>query len=138
MWVKQQQLASVRDGNVASPFVPLVLQQREKTLVIRCITDSGQTSLLLEEKPAPAQLVSSCGLSSRETQVLDWGSQGRTNKEIGVILRLSPRTVHKHLEHVYRKLNVTTRTAAVRNLYELAERPSKGTLTCVCSQSLHC
>jgi DNA-binding CsgD family transcriptional regulator len=125
MWVKQQQLASVREGNVASPFVPLVLQQREKSLVIRCVTDSDQTSVLLEEKPAPPQPVRSCGLSKRETEVLDWVSQGRTNKEIGVILHLSPRTVQKHLEHVYRKLNVTTRTAAAGKLYNLFQHSGK-------------
>jgi DNA-binding CsgD family transcriptional regulator len=52
-------------------------------------------------------------------------SQGRTNKEIGVILHLSPRTVQKHLEHVYRKLNVTTRTAAAGKLYNLFQHSGK-------------
>ncbi|PHX38875.1 LuxR family transcriptional regulator [Pseudomonas sp. NZIPFR-PS2] len=37
---------------------------------------------------------------------------GKTNRDIGDILGLSPRTVNKHLEHVYVKLGVETRTAA--------------------------
>ncbi|MGD9500256.1 MAG: response regulator transcription factor [Halothiobacillus sp.] len=37
---------------------------------------------------------------------------GKTNKEIGEILQISPRTVNKHLEHVFEKLGVETRTAA--------------------------
>lgn len=39
-------------------------------------------------------------------------SCGKTNRDIGDILGLSPRTVNKHLEHVYVKLGVETRTAA--------------------------
>jgi len=38
--------------------------------------------------------------------------QGKTNRDIGEILGTSPRTVHKHLEHVFEKLGVETRTAA--------------------------
>ncbi len=38
--------------------------------------------------------------------------QGKTNRDIGDILGTSPRTVNKHLEHVFEKLGVETRTAA--------------------------
>jgi hypothetical protein len=51
---------------------------------------------------------------------LDWVAQGKTNKEIGVILDLSPRTVQKHLEHIYRKIYVESRTAAAAKAYEMA------------------
>lgn len=44
--------------------------------------------------------------------MLHWVSCGKTNRDIGDILGLSPRTVNKHLEHVYVKLGVETRTAA--------------------------
>jgi DNA-binding CsgD family transcriptional regulator len=37
---------------------------------------------------------------------------GKTNRDIGAILGTSPRTVNKHLEHVFSKLGVETRTAA--------------------------
>jgi DNA-binding NarL/FixJ family response regulator len=52
------------------------------------------------------------GLTAREVEVLYWVIQGKTNRDIGDILSLSPRTVHKHLEHVFEKLGVETRTAA--------------------------
>ena len=42
-----------------------------------------------------------------------WISRGKTNKEIGLILDTSPRTVNKHLEHIFEKLGVVTRAAAV-------------------------
>ena len=51
-------------------------------------------------------------LTTREAEVLHWVVQGKTNRDIGDILGTSPRTVHKHLEHVFAKLGVETRTAA--------------------------
>ncbi len=51
-------------------------------------------------------------LTGRELDVLAWVACGKTNKDIGEILGLSPRTVNKHLEHIYVKLGVETRTAA--------------------------
>jgi DNA-binding CsgD family transcriptional regulator len=44
--------------------------------------------------------------------VLYWVSKGKTNKDIGDILESSPMTVKKHLERVFVKLGVETRTAA--------------------------
>jgi CheY-like chemotaxis protein/DNA-binding CsgD family transcriptional regulator len=51
-------------------------------------------------------------LTQRESEVLHWVIQGKTNRDIGAILGMSPRTVNKHLEHVFDKLGVETRTAA--------------------------
>lgn len=53
------------------------------------------------------------GLTLREGEVMRWLSCGKTDAEIAVLLGISPRTVQKHLEHVYVKLGVETRTAAV-------------------------
>ena len=90
--------------------------------MIRLVSDLDQNLLLLEEHPTTMQLQSLVpfGLSPREAQVLDWVAQGKTNKEIGVILDLSPRTVQKHLEHIYRKIYVESRTAAAAKAYEIA------------------
>jgi DNA-binding NarL/FixJ family response regulator len=69
-------------------------------------------------KPVPTQaqtqqaLAQRFQLTEREVEVLQWVSCGKTNRDIGDILGLSPRTVNKHLEHVYVKLGVETRTAA--------------------------
>jgi len=51
-------------------------------------------------------------LTAREAEVLYWVAKGKTNRDIGDILGTSPRTVTKHLEHVFEKLGVETRTAA--------------------------
>ncbi len=52
-------------------------------------------------------------LTVRERDVLDWLGAGKTDKDIAAILAISPRTVQKHLQRIYEKLGVETRTAAV-------------------------
>lgn len=52
-------------------------------------------------------------LTDREMQVLELAARGRTNLAIARTFGVSPRTIAKHLEHIYRKLGVTSRAAAV-------------------------
>jgi len=52
------------------------------------------------------------GLTPREREVLGWVTAGKTNAQIGAIVGASPRTIAKHLERVYEKLGVESRTAA--------------------------
>lgn len=59
-----------------------------------------------------AALQKHAGLTRREAEVLLWVSYGKTNKTVSEILGISPRTVNKHLEQVFRKLGVETRAAA--------------------------
>jgi DNA-binding CsgD family transcriptional regulator len=63
--------------------------------------------------PHPASDAEPSGLTDREAQILRLVAAGRTNMAIARTLDVSPRTVAKHLEHVYRKLGVTSRAAAV-------------------------
>jgi DNA-binding NarL/FixJ family response regulator len=51
-------------------------------------------------------------LTAREAEVLLWIARGKSNRDIGDILGLSPRTVNKHLETVYAKLGVENRASA--------------------------
>jgi DNA-binding CsgD family transcriptional regulator len=68
---------------------------------------------------APAQ---AWQLTPREQDVLLWLSAGKTDRDIGEILAISPRTVHKHLQRIYEKLGVETRTAAVVRALSLQVR----------------
>jgi DNA-binding CsgD family transcriptional regulator len=76
----------------------------------RIVVDRLGETLLLREEPAEAAKVAS--LTPREQQVLVWLANGKTNAEIARILVTAPGTVRKHLEHIYGKLGVHTRTAA--------------------------
>ena len=48
-----------------------------------------------------------------ETEVLSWLAKGKTNRDIGDILGMRPRTVNEQLEHIFETLGVETRTEAV-------------------------
>jgi DNA-binding CsgD family transcriptional regulator len=61
-------------------------------------------------------------LTPREREVLDWVAAGKTNRDIAAILGASARTVEKHLERIYEKLGVETRTAAVMRVRALPRR----------------
>lgn len=74
-----------------------------------------QWLILLREESETAQieaLRAIFNLTNRESEVLHWVILGKTDKSIGEILGTSPRTVNKHMEHVFTKLGVETRTAA--------------------------
>jgi len=51
-------------------------------------------------------------LTPREAEVLFWISQGKSNRDIGIILGAKTGTICKHVEHIFGKLNVENRTAA--------------------------
>ena len=74
----------------------------------------GESMLLLTLTPdsVAAQRLRDIALTPRETEVLSWLAKGKTNRDIADILGMSPRTVNKHLEHVFEKLGVETRSAA--------------------------
>jgi DNA-binding CsgD family transcriptional regulator len=58
-------------------------------------------------------------LTRRENEVMYWVAMGKTNEEIATIIGARPMTVKKHLEHVYEKLAVPNRTAAVIAAHKL-------------------
>jgi DNA-binding CsgD family transcriptional regulator len=60
---------------------------------------------------------SSRDLSPRQAQLLKLVADGYSNREIAQSLRLSPATVRTHLEHIFKRLNVTSRTAAVARAF---------------------
>lgn len=69
--------------------------------------------LISHEQPDELQLLSEqFGLTRRESEVLLWVAKGKTNREAAQILDLSPRTINKHLEQVFRKVGVENRTTA--------------------------
>ena len=63
------------------------------------------------------------GLTMRESQLLFWLTRGKSNRELGIILGISARTIEKHLQHVFEKMDVGSRHAAVVQAIE-ALRPT--------------
>jgi DNA-binding CsgD family transcriptional regulator len=121
-WLSAHRLRATRGDRLPAPRAPLVLYRNGRRLTIRILaeTASGQT-LALDERPLQLEGASlqPLGLTQRESEILLWVARGKTNPEIGMILGLSSRTVHKHLEHIFAKLGVETRTAAAARAWEL-------------------
>lgn len=69
---------------------------------------------LMTRMRAPAEE----SLSAREIEVLQWVAKGASNTEIGKSLHISTATVKTHLIHIYGKLGVADRTAAVTTALE--------------------
>ena len=91
------------------------LQERQLVLALQQRTGDGDVLIVMREVSDAAvvqALVLACKLTLREAEVLYWVAKGKTNRDIGDILGSSPATVKKHLERVYVKLGVETRTAA--------------------------
>lgn len=111
----QQWLMSERPQSDEAATFEVVAGRRR--LVIRAIgrINLNEQLLLLHVSDDPVVQRSSAhhpSLTARETEVLYWLARGKTNRDIGEILEMSPRTVSKHLEHIYEKLGVETRAAA--------------------------
>jgi len=67
---------------------------------------------------APSARRDTYGLSPRELEVLQLVAQGLTDAEVGDRLFISPRTVGRHLQSIYNKLGVGSRTAAAAYAFE--------------------
>ncbi|MBK7417427.1 MAG: response regulator transcription factor [Dechloromonas sp.] len=117
----EELLAWIRDANQARRCNreprPLLVAQGNRRLLASFHDQTGDEEWLVvlrEENDASAieSLIAAFRLTQREAEVLYWVVQGKTSNDIGDILGNSPRTVNKHLEHVFEKLGVETRTAA--------------------------
>ena len=101
-------------------------------LCLRRLTGEGSDWMVVElvarsSAGIASEAATSAGLALtvREAEVMAWVARGKTNRDVAEILGMSPRTVNKHLEHIYEKLGVETRTAAAaaaqRQLGQLAQ-----------------
>ena len=120
-WFYQQQLSATTSDSPPSLRMPLVIARSSHRLVMQLVKHSGGRQVLLLEERAEwsAEPLESLGLTPRQAEVLLWVAQGKTNKEIGMILGVRADTVHKHLEQVFAKLSVETRTAAALRATEV-------------------
>ncbi|SUY27474.1 Alkaline phosphatase synthesis transcriptional regulatory protein phoP [Burkholderia oklahomensis] len=87
--------------------------------------EPGEWIVILKERDDTVHcnaLAERFGLTMREAEVLLWVSHGKTNRDIGDILGITPRTVNKHLEHLFRKLHVETRAGATAAAIKMLDR----------------
>jgi CheY-like chemotaxis protein/DNA-binding CsgD family transcriptional regulator len=122
-WLHQCLALLAQQPGIPLPAEPprLNLEQGAKRLSFRLHQQTGDSEgggdwLIVMREVSDAAVIDAMSLSfkltAREAEVLYWVVKGKTNRDIGEILGSSPATAKKHLERVYVKLGVETRTAA--------------------------
>jgi DNA-binding response OmpR family regulator/DNA-binding CsgD family transcriptional regulator len=121
-----EQVLRLRAQGSASPNAKVALEVGARRLEITAVSAVGpdewlfrltETAVVVEEEVLQRTLA----ISSRESEVLLWVSRGKSNREIGEILTISPRTVDKHIAQIFTKLGVANRaSAAARAVKALA------------------
>lgn len=102
-------------------------------MVNRARRDFSEDELLLAELLRPQlqtaevavkRAAARAALTHREREVLDLVAAGATNAAVAEALVVSPATVKKHLENIYAKLRVSSRTAAADRAHNRPAEPS--------------
>ncbi len=113
----------------AADRLPEAIGAEGAALVVRRFAERDRADLqmlVLEERgspPGPSALLA-LGLTAREAEVLYWIAQGKSNPDVAQIIGANVRTVHKHVEHIFQKLGLETRNAAMLAALEIL-RPAK-------------
>jgi len=111
----------VADASVLTEPPRLSIELGPKRLTFRLHQQIGDSEgggdwLIIMQEVSDESVIEAMGLcfklTPKEAEVLYWVVKGKINRDIGDILGSSPMTVKKHLERVFAKLGVETRTAA--------------------------
>ena len=117
LWLRRH----VAEAEVLVEPPRLSVEQGAKRLTFRLHQQIGDSEaggdwLIIMREVSDESVIEAMSLSfkltTREAEVLYWVVKGKINRDIGDILGSSPMTVKKHLERVFAKLGVETRTAA--------------------------
>ncbi len=113
-WLNEQPVNGTR------PVMRLISPAGE--IRIRAVPTSSPDRRLLvltrKEAVSSAVAAKAFGLSKRQLEVARWIGEGKSNAEIALILGISPRTVQKHIENIFEKMDVQNRVAIARRLLD--------------------
>ena len=91
---------------VALPYIDMALRQ------VKLLPHQNSAPPVISA-PLIYDLLQNRGLSSREIEILQWVARGKTNPEIGKILKRSEFTVKNHMQRIFKKMDVSNRAQAV-------------------------
>jgi DNA-binding CsgD family transcriptional regulator len=133
-WLKRRASGLKNTNGLALTLRDYSIRRGTKRLIIRSMSPvlAMEQKLVLSESddeldPRPLQIL---GITKREAEVLLWISQGKRNSEIAEILGTGSRTIGKHLERIFVKLGVETRTAAANMALEILRGAVYGRKAC--------
>jgi DNA-binding NarL/FixJ family response regulator len=112
-------------ATIANKLAQWLAGDRAQDLLMDCFSQPLNVSYLRQQQDkhllriteaklqkTAAHLQQHLPITKRESEVLFWVSYGKTSWEIAKILDMSPRTVNKHLEQIFKKMGVDNRTTA--------------------------
>jgi DNA-binding CsgD family transcriptional regulator len=120
LWIRQHDSAVRQTLELPKPRDPLVVNRKDRRLVVRLLSGDEEILLLLEEQTTsidPASL-RSLGLTRRESEVLARMANGLSRLRIAQLLGTSPRTVDTHVQNIIQSLGVSSSTAAIAKAFQ--------------------
>ena len=116
-WIRDERARPYRDPS-DTPWRRFVMERGGRRLQVRLVRSAGLAQLLFEEPRARVLDVDpSLALTKREIEVLRLVAEGLTNREAARRLTVTDNTIRTHLEHIFTKLGVGTRTAAIAKAF---------------------
>jgi DNA-binding CsgD family transcriptional regulator len=113
-WLRAQlsEAAACGEGRRSASLVD---ESSGARLVLHCLprTCPSGCTVLIERDGSASRAIAPPRLTPRQTEILGWIAAGKTDECIAQLLGVSPRTVGKHLQNMYRRLGVENRTGAV-------------------------
>lgn len=126
-WLKDRSFRLFNPANLAVPLKEYSIQRGPKRLIVESLApiQTPDYRLILREKnqELDASSLEKLGLTKREAEILLWVSQGKRNSEIATILGIKAKTISKHLERIFEKLGIETRTGAANIALEILRPP---------------
>lgn len=104
--------------DLLAPHLSQALVRRERLAAL--VTAARRTALVSEQMALSFARLPE--LTPRERHVAVHVAEGSTDREVARNLGISPRTVHKHLEQIYRKLGIANRASLVALMHEASRR----------------
>jgi DNA-binding NarL/FixJ family response regulator len=115
-WLRYQIDCLIQNPTAPQVCLPLRIQRAGRELTIRLTIEPERTRYLLlltEQTLSSLNSLALLGLSQRETEVLKLVIEGKDNKAIATQLSVNISTIRKHLENIYTKFKVKSRTEAI-------------------------
>jgi DNA-binding CsgD family transcriptional regulator len=116
-WLSQTNLT-----DFSIPVQPFKIENKKGELIVRLMYNNktGEKTLLLEEKRSVDRKgLEQLSITEREAEILFWITQGKSDNVIALLCGISSRTVQKHIENIYTKLGVESRTEAMLKALEV-------------------
>ncbi len=118
----------IRAQSGKSIFFSLSRSGKDFSATERRLTELAQSHLALalsagKSRPLTPDLLASAGFTPRESEVLCWLAEGKSNVVIATILHVQLSTVKGYLTSIYNKIGAGNRHAAILHVLDLARRP---------------